>query len=119
MSSDQYMIWPIVKNHYSWHKAANLLYIDNPVGTGFSHYSNGTLWNYITDEEVAEQLTEFLLQFMKLFPYYVQNKKNKRPKIYLFGESYGGTYVIKLAHRIKQNYNISLVRFICYCKSSK
>ena len=80
------MIWPIVKNHYSWHKAANLLYIDNPVGTGFSHYSNGTLWNYITDEEVAEQLTEFLLQFMKLFPYYVQNKKNKRPKIYLFGK---------------------------------
>ena len=113
------MIWPIVENHYSWHKAANLLYIDNPVGTGFSHYSNGTLWNYITDEEVAEQLTEFLLQFMKLFPYYVQNKKNKRQKIYLFGESYGGTYVIKLAHRIKQNYNISLVRFICYYKSSK
>ena len=30
----------LVKNHFAWNKVANMLYIDNPVGTGFSHFKN-------------------------------------------------------------------------------
>ena len=38
----------LVKNPYSWNTIANVLYVDNPIGTG---YSSGKAENYITTEE--------------------------------------------------------------------
>jgi carboxypeptidase C (cathepsin A) len=41
-------------NNYSWNKQANVLYVDSPVGTGFSYTSQG---GYATNEfQVADQL---------------------------------------------------------------
>ena len=92
----------LVTNEYSWHKLANIVYIDNPVGTGFSHVKDSTWYGYGMEEhQVAKELSEFLLQFMQIFPHYVGGQT--QPKVYFFGESYGGTYVVTLADYILSN----------------
>ncbi len=83
------------QNKHSWHKAANMLYVDNPVGTGFSHSATDPL---PSSSHVAKELAEFLLQFLQLYPHYVNG--TGLPSVYLFGESYGGTYVVDLAYYI-------------------
>ena len=93
-----------MKNKQSWHKVANLIYIDNPAGTGFSHYKTSKLvdnqlrsnWE-LSQETITNHLIEFLNQFLKLLPHYIHSEKTQ---LYIFGESYGGTYVIDLAETI-------------------
>ena len=93
----------LIPNEFSWHKSANMLYIDNPVGTGFSHMTNPNAFQREKDQ-VSREIADFLLQFLELYPYYVGSFNP--PKIYLFGESYGGTYVINLASFIYSNREI-------------
>ena len=50
-----------------------MLYIDNPVGAGFSY--TGDMSGYPrTDSEVAESLLSAVRQFMKLFPYMTKGR---------------------------------------------
>eukprot|EP00694_Reclinomonas_americana_P006486 EC796759.1.p1 GENE.EC796759.1~~EC796759.1.p1 ORF type:complete len:195 (+),score=69.69 EC796759.1:42-626(+) len=71
-------------NQNSWNMNANLLFIDQPVDTGFSYASS----EYVRDEDgVADDMYTFLQGFMQLFPEY-QNRA-----LYLTGESYAGHYV--------------------------
>ena len=63
---------------------------------------------YFPDEaspdQVEKELSEFLFQFFKLYPTYVGSTDVRmKPKTYLFGESYGGTYVIALGAYILAN----------------
>jgi cathepsin A (carboxypeptidase C) len=53
-------------NPYSWNNKANLLYVDQPVGTGFS-YAN-PLHMVTNEEEVAENMAQFLIKFLDKFP---------------------------------------------------
>lgn len=78
---------------YSWTTHYNMLYIDQPVGTGFSFtdYEEGYLK---TQEQVGEHLYEALLQFFQLYP------ELKNNKFYLSGESYAGKYIPAVAHVI-------------------
>ncbi len=55
-----------VPNSYGWPKTANVIYIDNPVGAGYS-YSNQLPE---TQEDVGRNLYEFLIQWFTLFPEY-------------------------------------------------
>ncbi len=54
------------------------------------------------NSDVADELASFLQQFYKLYPTYIgkshQSYFNK--EVYLFGESYGGTYVLELAQHL-------------------
>ncbi|CAG8935710.1 unnamed protein product [Penicillium salamii] len=72
---------PIV-NQYSWVNLTNMLWIDQPVGVG---YSNGT--PTATSEE---DISVDFIQFMKAFQeeYEIENFR-----IFLTGESYAGRYV--------------------------
>lgn len=71
---------------YSWNVNHNVIYIDNPVGTGFSFTDKdeGYARNQI---DVGENLYNALLQFFTLFPDLQQND------FYATGESYAGKYV--------------------------
>jgi carboxypeptidase C (cathepsin A) len=60
----------LVRNIHSWHKVASMLYIDNPVGTGFS-FTRDPAGYPTNDSEVADHLVVALTQFMKLLPYYI------------------------------------------------
>jgi len=53
-------------NDGSWDEFANLLFIDNPVGTGFSYVDSNA---YIHDlDEMAVQMTTFLEKWFAIFP---------------------------------------------------
>ncbi|KAJ4788395.1 Carboxypeptidase [Rhynchospora pubera] len=83
----------LVWNNYGWDKASNILYVDQPTGTGFS---------YTTDERdirhdetgVSNDLYDFLQGFFAKHPEYVDND------FYITGESYAGHYVPALASRV-------------------
>lgn len=84
---------------YSWHIKANLIYIDNPVGTGFSFTDeNGYSTN---QDQVATNLYNALLQFYKLFPELQSNR------LIVSGESYGGKYVPALSAFIDKKNEMS------------
>lgn len=78
---------------YSWNLNHNLLYIDNPVGTGFSFVDKDE--GYAKNEvDVGNDLYEALIQFFTLFPDLQKNK------FYASGESYAGKYVPAIGHAI-------------------
>lgn len=58
-------------NNGSWNEFANLLFVDNPVGTGFSYVDTN---NYVHElDTMAEQFVMFLERFFDLFPQYEQD----------------------------------------------
>lgn len=81
----------VTRNQYSWSNVADVVYIDQPLGTGFSSVGNPR--NYVTNEKVvAEDMSEFLVQFLDLYP------KLKNKPFYITGESYAGHYIPSVAH---------------------
>ncbi|CAH9141852.1 unnamed protein product [Cuscuta epithymum] len=88
-------------NPYSWNLVANLLFVDSPVGVGYS-YSNTSSDNYSNgDKRTAADSLEFLLKWFERFPQY------KGREFYLTGESYAGHYVPQLGQAIvKHNTNV-------------
>ncbi|CAL5872611.1 uncharacterized protein PFLUO_LOCUS6876 [Penicillium psychrofluorescens] len=71
-----------VENPYSWVNLTNMLWVDQPVGTG---YSIGTP-TATTQEETAAEFVKFFKNFQETFGI-------KNFKIYVTGESYAGRYV--------------------------
>lgn len=76
---------------YSWTQSHSVIYIDNPVGTGFSFTNNGYAQN---ETQVGEDLYNALIQFFTLFP---ELQKNE---FYVSGESYAGKYVPSISFTI-------------------
>lgn len=73
----------------TWLKKADLLFVDNPVGTGFSFVENQELL-VKSDEEAGEDLTILL---MNLFN---KNERLQKSPLYIVAESYGGKYAVTL-----------------------
>lgn len=90
------------RNPFSWTAKANVLYIDQPVGTGFSYVVNPT--GYVTSEKkMATELYVLLHTFLfKLHPEFSHHD------LYIFGESYAGKYIPSISDYIlQQNANTS------------
>ncbi|CAA3006325.1 serine carboxypeptidase-like 45 [Olea europaea subsp. europaea] len=86
----------LVKNHYSWNKGANVLYLESPAGVGFSYSVNKSFYS-IGDEMTAQDNLIFLEKWFDKFPEF------KTREFYITGESYGGHYVPQLANLIIQS----------------
>ncbi|OSD04770.1 alpha/beta-hydrolase [Trametes coccinea BRFM310] len=72
-------------NEYSWDNVADYIWIDQPVGTGWSTTDSD---GYVHDEdEMGRDFMGFLENLVKVFP-----SLKTRP-LYLTGESYAGTYI--------------------------
>jgi len=82
-------------NPNSWNSFANVLWIDQPAGTGFSWLGAGDPG--VTSElEMAENMWGFFQQFFTQFPKYANLP------FYVTGESYGGHYVPALSAYIER-----------------
>ncbi|GLT82108.1 hypothetical protein SLE2022_005190 [Rubroshorea leprosula] len=73
----------------TWLKKADLLFVDNPVGTGYSFVEKTNLF-VKTDEEAATDLTTML---MTLFN---KNEELQKSPLYIVAESYGGKFAVTL-----------------------
>lgn len=78
---------------FRWNRKYNVLYIDNPVGTGFS-FTDDDKGYARTQNDVSDNLLSALLQFFLLFPHLRGNP------LYLTGESYAGKYIPVLASKL-------------------
>ena len=65
-----------------WNSFANLLYIDQPAGTGFSYVTSP--FGYVTNErQIATEIWDLIREFYSLYPQY------SKLDLYIVGESYG------------------------------
>ncbi|KAL0337758.1 UNVERIFIED_CONTAM: Serine carboxypeptidase II-2 [Sesamum calycinum] len=81
-------------NPYSWNKVANILFLDSPVGVGFSYSNTSSDSLNNGDKRTAADNLEFLLQWFERFPQY------RGSDFYITGESYAGHYVPQLSQAI-------------------
>ena len=92
-------------NEWSWNKISNMVYLEQPIGTGFSYSDNKEEYK-IDDEQCAIDNKLTIVKFLERFPEY---KKND---LYLTSESYGGHYIPELAWEIiNDNSDINLKGF--------
>lgn len=82
-----------------------MLYVDNPVGSGFSYTDSE---GYAKDMgDVATDMYTALVQFFKLFPWLRKNE------FFIAGESYAGRYIPAIGNTIfeknkVENFQINL-----------
>ena len=55
-------------NNGSWDEFANLLFVDNPVGTGFSYVNTDSYLKEL--DQMTDQFVLFLEKWFQLFPEY-------------------------------------------------
>ncbi|TKY67169.1 Serine carboxypeptidase 49 [Spatholobus suberectus] len=91
ISNNLSLIW----NDYGWDQASNILFVDQPTGTGFS-YSSDESDSRHDEAGVSNDLYDFLQEFFKGHPQFVKND------FYITGESYAGHYIPALASRVNQ-----------------
>lgn len=80
----------------SWNNNANLLFIDNPIGTGFSHANTDDMAN--TEADVTSAISKFFQTWIELEPFV---SLAQRP-IFISGESYAGHYVPFIANGLRK-----------------
>jgi serine carboxypeptidase-like clade 2 len=76
---------------------ANVIFLESPVGVGFSHSNKPSDYSNIGDNSTARDSYIFLLNWLERFPQY------KTRDFFIAGESYAGHYVPQLAHLILSN----------------
>ncbi|THH26698.1 hypothetical protein EUX98_g7491 [Antrodiella citrinella] len=83
-------------NPFSWNENANIFFVDQPIGVGFSYADYG---EYVSStEEAAKDIASFVAIF---FEHFIQFKGRA---FHMAGESYGGKYVPAFAaHVYDQN----------------
>lgn len=89
------------RREYSWNRNSSMIYIDNPVGTGYSYTGRDCYANDQT--QVGQNLLSALEQFFQVFPEISENP------LFLTGESYAGKYIPAAAYAIlKANTSLNL-----------
>ncbi|ODV93791.1 hypothetical protein PACTADRAFT_45943 [Pachysolen tannophilus NRRL Y-2460] len=79
-------------NPFSWNSNASIIFLDQPVGVGFSYSSSDKRIG--STDAAGKDVYAFLELFFLKFPQYSKNK------FHIAGESYGGHYVPKFASEI-------------------
>lgn len=71
------------RRNITWIDEANILFVDNPVGTGYSYVTDSS--KYTTDvDQIAKDLVTLMVEFYKKHP------TLKTAPFWVFSESYGG-----------------------------
>ncbi|CAI0415471.1 unnamed protein product [Linum tenue] len=81
-------------NRHSWNKAANMLFLESPIGVGFSYTNTSQDFTQLGDAMAATDAHKFLLNWFKRFPQF------RSHDFFIAGESYAGHYVPQLAEAV-------------------
>ncbi|CAG7906534.1 unnamed protein product [Brassica rapa] len=92
----------LVSTTYSWTKMANMIFLDQPVGSGFS-YSRTPLVDKVSDTGEVKRIHEFLQKWLSKHPQFYANP------FYVAGDSYSGMIVPSVVQEISEG------NYIC-CK---
>ncbi|CAG9989010.1 unnamed protein product [Clonostachys byssicola] len=77
-----------ISNPHSWTNFANVLFLDQPAGTGFSTARNGTFGGPDNLSEAAEDFGNFIDYFFRtMFPQF------SNASLHIAGESFAGRYI--------------------------
>ncbi|KAK2743587.1 hypothetical protein FQN55_007185 [Onygenales sp. PD_40] len=82
-------------NSYSWAKLGHVLYVDQPIGVGFS--TSSTAQPVSTNDQVISDFYAWLGAFYRHFPHLMKKKTH------MMGESYAGIFVPYFASHIVNN----------------
>lgn len=96
----------VTYNNGSWHKLMDMVFVDQPVGTGFSD---------VDSEKYASQLPEVGATFLKFLQlYFAEFPEDRDNEIYFGGELYAGQYIpfilkaiIDENNKLDHRYNIA------------
>lgn len=81
-------------NPFSWNQEANMLFLESPIGVGFSYTNTSSDFDKLGDQLTANDAYEFLHRWHAKFPAY------RNRTLYIAGESYAGKYIPELAELI-------------------
>jgi serine carboxypeptidase 1 len=81
--------------NYTWVQEVNLLFMDQPVGTGYSYVDNDGAF-VTTKEQINEHLLMLFKHLVNKYP------AMRQTPVYLFGQSYGGKVVADFGVRLYQ-----------------
>lgn len=87
----------VTYNRHSWTEKANVIFLDQPVGVGFSYSDAPDGMGVDNSPAAAADVYAFLTLFVGKF-----SKYRKNP-FHISGESYAGTYLPNIAHVIHEN----------------
>ncbi|KII96001.1 hypothetical protein PLICRDRAFT_170587 [Plicaturopsis crispa FD-325 SS-3] len=87
-------------NPHSWNQEANIFFLDQPVGVGFSYAEHGETVD--NTEDAAKNIHAFITIFFETFKQF-----SGRP-LHLAGESYGGRYLPVFASEIYDQNQVAL-----------
>ncbi|CAE6523525.1 unnamed protein product [Rhizoctonia solani] len=82
------------RNPYAWNEVANMFFLDQPAGVGYSYSTSDRLVD--TTWEAAKDFYAFLQLFLRRFPQY-----SERP-FHVLSESYGGQYAPNFANYVNR-----------------
>eukprot|EP01119_Soliformovum_irregulare_P005232 TRINITY_DN1683_c0_g1_i1.p1 TRINITY_DN1683_c0_g1~~TRINITY_DN1683_c0_g1_i1.p1 ORF type:complete len:448 (-),score=60.27 TRINITY_DN1683_c0_g1_i1:42-1328(-) len=86
----------LVSNPWTWTSMANMIFLEAPVGVGFSY--SDTPSEYATSDTVTAHYNHmFLRKFLQKYPAY------KNHQLWIAGESYAGVYVPTLARVVSND----------------
>ena len=88
----------LVENKHRWTKHFNMLYVDNPVGAGYSYVEKED--GYVVDE--PSMARELLATVKAVFEAHA-DKLGTSKTVMLGGESYAGKYIPALTHAILED----------------
>ena len=94
----------------TWFENVNLLYLDQPMGTGFSEYKNRKMTRIdkvddINMENIASSIVTFLVEFYSIHP------EMQPQHLIIAGDSFAGTYIPYVASEILEwNTDLDRVR---------
>lgn len=83
----------VIYNPGSWHEVADIVFVDQPVNTGFSY---GSVFSHELDE-ITWTFLKFMEEYFKIFP------EERDNEIYFAGESYAGQYIPYIGNRILEH----------------
>ncbi|CAE6409236.1 unnamed protein product [Rhizoctonia solani] len=82
-----------IRNQWAWTNLSHVLWVEQPVGTGFSQ----GVPNITNEDQLAAQFAGFLAQFLQVF------SELRGKNFYATGESYAGVYVPYIANYLYEH----------------